>query len=277
MEMMGRLPMLLQSDPRRALVICFGTGQTANAVREEGLESLDVVELNPAVLKMAPLFASNRGVLDDPRVRAIVMDGRAWLRRADRRYHVITLEPMPPHFAGMNALYSKEFYEIAARKLEPDGVLAQWLPFHLVPPFYAASAAATFLAVFPDSILWIHPREPTGILLGRVGSTSAPLGTEWPGFERPVDTRSLGRRQTLFGVVLDARGLAHYAALGEVISDDNQSLGYGPVRRQIASYGPDMWRVNLRLVRDIARGRAPASIPPPASGPGDAEKRGGGT
>jgi spermidine synthase len=105
MAWMGRLPMLLHPDPRRALVICFGTGQTANAVIEEGPERLDVVELNPAVLRMAPLFASNHGVLDDPRVRAIAMDGRAWLRRSRERYDVVTLEPMPPSFAGVNALY----------------------------------------------------------------------------------------------------------------------------------------------------------------------------
>src|SRR5262249_20029974 len=108
MAWMGRLPMLLHPAPKRALVICFGTGQTASAVLEEGRERLDVVELEPAVLRMAPLFHSTHGVLDDPRVHTHVMDGRAWLRRSGARYDVVTLEPMPPHFAGVNALYSRE-------------------------------------------------------------------------------------------------------------------------------------------------------------------------
>jgi spermidine synthase len=153
MAWMGRLPMLLHPAPRRALVICFGTGQTANAVLQEGPERLDVVELNPAVLRMAPLFASNHGVLADPRVRAIAMDGRAWLRRSAERYDVVTLEPMPPHFAGVNALYSREFYEIVSARLAPGGIVAQWLPLHLLPPFHAASIAATFRSVFPDAFL----------------------------------------------------------------------------------------------------------------------------
>jgi spermidine synthase len=36
MAWMGHLPMLLHPDPENALVICFGTGQTSNAVRQEG-------------------------------------------------------------------------------------------------------------------------------------------------------------------------------------------------------------------------------------------------
>ena len=114
---MGRLPMMLHPAPRQALVICFGTGQTANAVRSEGPALLDIVDLNAAVYRMAPFFDANEHVLDDPRVHANVMDGRAWLRRIDRTYDVITLEPMPPTFAGVNALYSREFYETSARRL----------------------------------------------------------------------------------------------------------------------------------------------------------------
>src|SRR5262249_5414937 len=95
MEWMGRLPMLFHPEPKRALVICFGTGQTANAVRHEGPEHLDIVDISRAVFDMAGYFPTNEGVLGDPRVRAVVMDGRAWLRRTDEQYDVITLEPMP--------------------------------------------------------------------------------------------------------------------------------------------------------------------------------------
>jgi spermidine synthase len=161
--------MLLHPAPRRALVICFGTGQTANGVRREGVERLDIVDVSPAVLSMAPLFPSNERVLQAPGVRPIVMDGRAWLRRTSLRYDVVTLEPMSPRFAGTNALYSLEFYRLVAARLTPEGVAAQWLPIHLLSPFEAASIAATFQAVFGDASLWLDPVDHTGVLLGRVG------------------------------------------------------------------------------------------------------------
>lgn len=66
MTWMGHLPMLLHPAPANALVICFGTGQTANAVRKEGPQSLDIVDVNPRIYQLAHNFSANEGVLDDP-------------------------------------------------------------------------------------------------------------------------------------------------------------------------------------------------------------------
>ncbi|PJB72198.1 MAG: hypothetical protein CO093_03475, partial [Alphaproteobacteria bacterium CG_4_9_14_3_um_filter_47_13] len=98
MPWMGHMPMLLHPDPQKALVIAFGTGQTANAVRREKPQSLDIVDLNAKVFSMADLFTMNEGVLDDPIVHKTIMDGRAYIRRTNTIYDVITLEPMPPNF-----------------------------------------------------------------------------------------------------------------------------------------------------------------------------------
>ncbi len=232
MQWMGRLPMLLHPDPKRGLVICFGTGKTAWSVLDEGPEALDVVDVSEAVLRMAPLFPSNHGVLEDPRTDPIVMDGRAWLRRSDHRYDVITLEPMPPNFAGVNNLYSREFYETAAARLTPGGVVAQWLPFHLVTPHHSKSIAATFLEVFPDALLWVDPVSSTGILLGRTASEGAPLGTTWPGFAREpgLGARPLDPAQVRAQTRLGSAQLVSYAAHGTVITDDNQLLAFGDIR-----------------------------------------------
>lgn len=227
MVWMGRLPVILHHAPKDGLVICFGTGQTANAVRQEGIERLDLVDISGAVFEMAPLFAVNQGVLEDPRVHPIVMDGRAWLRRTSRQYDLVSLEPMPPTFAGVNALYSREFYELVDRRLRPGGIAAQWLPFHLVDAAQAAGVAATFRSVFPDSFLWIDPVGKTGILLGRkVGAPSrAPFGTEWPGLERTkTATRTLSAEQVVAARALDVAGLERFARSGEVVTDDNQLL-----------------------------------------------------
>lgn len=255
MAWMGHLPMILHPDPGRALVICFGTGQTANAVRREGPRHLDIVELSPAVLAMAPLFPSNEGVLDDPRVHTHVMDGRAWLRRTDARYDVVTLEPMEPHFAGTNALYSRRFYELVAARLNPGGIVAQWLPLHLLTPEEAAAVTATFHAVFPDALLWIDPIDRTGILVGRHGR---PRGTPWtwPGLDRTGVRRDLDPAQIRAAVNLDPPALARYAALGPLITDDNQYLAYGPGRRRIWAFGSNaaVHRANLDLARRVAAG-----------------------
>ncbi len=254
MEWMGRLPMLLHPAPRRVLVICFGTGRTAHGVLDEGAERIDVVELNRAVLEFAPHFASNEGVLRDRRVRSIVMDGRAWIRRDPTRYDVVTLEPMAPYFAGANALYSREFYELVADRLAAGGVVAQWLPLHLLPPFHAASVAATFQAVFPDSALWISPERQQGILLGRLERVGGrELGAEWPGLARVQRDRPLPDAQVRRRLVLGSRELAAFAEGGEVITDDNQLLAYSRITAMIAKLGPrPIVEANLRRIREAA-------------------------
>jgi spermidine synthase len=228
MTWMGTLPMVLHPNPRQGLVICFGTGQTADAVRKEGIEHLDIVDLNAAVFALAHHFPSNEGVLEDERVGKIVMDGRAWMRRSRRTYDVITLEPMPPAFAGTNALYSREFYQAARARLKPGGIMAQWVPFHLLPPPDAMAVSQTFREVFPDSILWKEPNGSNGILLGRVrAENQGPLGSEWPGFARQAPGRILSPEEIKTAVLLDGDALERYASSSEPITDDNQRLAYG--------------------------------------------------
>lgn len=213
MHAMGKLPMRLHGSAEKALVICFGTGQTVRAVVDEGPKAVMVVDVNEAVFRLAPHFPSNRGVLEDPRVSHVVDDGRAWLRRGKGDYDVITLEPMPPFFAGSNSLYSTEFYELARARLSEGGCVAQWFPVHLLTPQQARSVAAAFVRVFPGAILWSDPdsldrygyRQQL-VLLGRKGMVT-----------RLEDANG----------VLDAEGLERYAAGIEPVTDDNQRLAFG--------------------------------------------------
>lgn len=247
MAWMGHLPMLLHPNPLNALVICFGTGQTANAIRNENPKQLDIVDVNPNVFKLAPHFRSNQGVLNDARVKAITMDGRAYLRRSKKLYDVITLEPMPPNAAGVNSLYSKEFYQLARQRLSPDGVIAQWLPFHILAPYYSSSIAKTFLNAFPNAVLWIDPDSHTGILLGTKDDTT-PLTSNWPGLTRAVASRNLSPREIKQHLALDQQQLQAYAGYGAIISDDNQLLAYGR-----ALYTSGMIKENFELLHRINR------------------------
>jgi spermidine synthase len=256
MVWMGALPMLLHPDPKNGLVICFGTGQTANGLRRERPESLDIVDINPAVFALGHLFAKNEGILDDPRVRTFTMDGRAWLRRTEKRYDVITLEPMPPYYAGTNALYSKEFYELARARLSRGGIVAQWMPYHLVSVSDATSIAATFRAVFPDSILWFDPNGATGIMLGRTEAVDGALGTRWPGLERRSEKRLLTDADIEKWVALDVAGFERYASLGRIITDDNQRLAYGHARREMPAHTAAL-ELNIQLMKKARHDQPP--------------------
>lgn len=223
---MGHLPMLLHPDPKDALVICFGTGQTAHALRQENPRSLDIVDINKKVFKLAQHFPTNHNILDDKRVTPITMDGRAFMRRTAKKYDIVTLEPMPPTFAGVNSLYSREFYQIAHDNMTDDGVVAQWVPFHLLSLYHSASIAKTFQDVFQNSILWIDPKSYTGILVGSKNEHKD-LVADFPGFSRNKMERIETEEMVRKAVYLTPETMKEYGTYGDVITDDNQLLAYG--------------------------------------------------
>ena len=242
MSWMGHLPMILSNQPDDALIICFGTGQTTNGVRREEPQRVDVVDINRRVFEIGPLFRANEKVLSDSRVTPTVMDGRAWMRRTQKTYDVITLEPMPPNFSGVNSLYSHEFYQAAKARLKPGGIVAQWLPFHLVAPLHSSSIARTFQETFPNSALWLDPVGYTGVLVGTIGTE--PIGKTLPGYTRNIP-RDLTEEQVARAMTLDAAGLARMAAHGEIITDDNQLLNHGLWKLH---RGKDQGSMNLAIV-----------------------------
>jgi predicted membrane-bound spermidine synthase/tetratricopeptide (TPR) repeat protein len=156
MRLMAHVPLLLHPDPRKALLICLGVGNTGSAIaRHDGIERIDVVDLNRRVFETLPEFAATNGNLhQDPRVRFIEDDGRNFLHLTDERYDLITSEPPPPLAAGVYRLYSEEYYREVLAHLEPDGFMTQWLPLFLMTPEAVRMSIATFLEVFPHTLLF---------------------------------------------------------------------------------------------------------------------------
>jgi predicted membrane-bound spermidine synthase len=235
MHWMGHLPALAARTLERALVICMGTGQTAAALRRHGPE-LTIVDLNAAVFEAAPLFPSNEGVLDDPAVRPVVMDGRAFLRRTRERFDVVTLEPMPPNFAGSNHLYSREFYELVRDRLAPGGAVAQWVPIHLVSAEHMRAIVATFHDAFPYTRLWQSPVDKTCVLVGAL----APWRLREPDTALVYGIEELGRQ-----MILDYDDVERLASGALRVTDDNQLLSYGVDRFARGTQAGLEWSVRL--------------------------------
>lgn len=155
MEAMGFVPMALHPAPQKALVICFGTGNTLGTVSLFPGVEVDGVEIDKNVLSFAHWFSAwNHGAPDRTNISLRVQDGRTYTRWTRERYDVITLEPMSPVQVGVVNLYSREFYEEARARLNPGGLMMQWLPLHLVGEEDARAIIKTFQAVYPHTSVW---------------------------------------------------------------------------------------------------------------------------
>jgi spermidine synthase len=148
--------MALNPGARRALLISYGVGTTAQALVEtRSLESIDVVDISKDILEMGRLVFPGRPYpLDDPRVRVHVEDGRFFLLATDERFDLITAEPPPPKNAGIGNLYSLEYFHLLRDRLAEGGVATYWLPVYQMASPEARAITAAFCDAFPDCSLW---------------------------------------------------------------------------------------------------------------------------
>ena len=235
MRLQALLPLLIhRGEPRSSLVIGFGTGITAGAMlRYRDLGHPVVAELLPEVLAAAPNFQGTFGAIKDPRLEIRLRDGRRELLRSDERYDMITLEPPPPSAAGVVNLYSRDFYQLAARRLQENGVVAQWLPLPTQNDEDSRSLVRSFIDVFPYASLWTT--EFHEMLL--VGSLQ-PLQLDVPRirqrFEQPEIAAALGAvgvdsPQALLATwITDRNGLERYAGDAPAVTDDQPRIEYAP-------------------------------------------------
>jgi len=129
-KMMAHLPLaFLEHPPRKALAICFGMGTSYRSLMSWNINTT-AVELVPSVPTLFGYYhADAQRLLRSPLSHIVIDDGRRYLERAEEQYDVIIIDPPPPvEAAGSSLLYSEQFYAAAKRRLQPGGILEQWLP-----------------------------------------------------------------------------------------------------------------------------------------------------
>jgi spermidine synthase len=153
---LGLLPAALHGHAKTAFVVGLGTGMSAGLLgRVPGIDRVEVAELEPSVLEVARRGAlANGDVLGNPKVFVLNGDGRELMLTSSRRYDLIVSEPSNPYRAGVASLFTREFYQAAASRLERDGLFAQWLQGYEVDATALSIAIGTLRAVFPQVSLW---------------------------------------------------------------------------------------------------------------------------
>jgi spermidine synthase len=175
MRALAHIPLLSMDRPERVLVIGFGVGNTTHAATlHPSVRRVELVDLSRDILTHATYFeAANKGVLADPKVVVHINDGRQHLQmQPPGSYDLIVLEPPPIAYAGVSALYSREFYALARSRLAPNGYISQWLPAYQVPSATALSMVRAFVDVFPQAVL-LSGAQSDLLLLGVNGDRIA--------------------------------------------------------------------------------------------------------
>ncbi len=153
--LLAHLPMTARPESRDVFVLGFGSGITAGALLAHPVDQVVVAENCRPVLEASKLFEpQNRSVLSNPRTKLFYEDARTVLKLSPRQYDIIISEPSNPWTAGIGSVFTREFYELAASRLKPGGVMAQWFHMYETEDEVVAMVLRTFNSVFPHMEIW---------------------------------------------------------------------------------------------------------------------------
>lgn len=119
------LPTLHQS-PRRVLIIGLSVGTWLKLTTSfPGVESIDVLEINPGYLDLIADYPAQASALRDPRVRIHIDDARRWLRTRPRgeAYDLVIMNTTYHWRAFTTNLLSLEFLGELKERMAPDAIL----------------------------------------------------------------------------------------------------------------------------------------------------------
>ena len=120
--------MVCAPAPHRVFVAGGGEGATLREVlRHRGVEEVVMVDVDGEVVEAARRYLPqwSAGAFDDPRVRLVHADARAYLERDARPYDVIVVDVTDPLAGGPSyRLFTQEFYRLAHDRLVPGGAIA---------------------------------------------------------------------------------------------------------------------------------------------------------
>jgi Flp pilus assembly protein TadD len=154
--MISHLPVIYHGgEPKDALMIGLASGISVGSLLTHSLDRVETVELMPSMKEAARHFDDhNHRCLDDPRHRLIMNDGRNHLLLTDKKYDIIVSEPSNPWIAGVGSLFTREFFELTKERLEPGGVVCQWVQTYQFHENDLKTVLATFLDAYPHLHLW---------------------------------------------------------------------------------------------------------------------------
>jgi spermidine synthase len=218
---------LARPEARSMLVVGLGGGVLLESIPSL-IESVDVVEIEPEVVRANRVIASQRreNPLSDARVALIENDARSSLLLTDKRYDAIASQPSHPWTGGASHLYTREFFELVREHLAPGGVLAQWMALAFIDDALLRTLVATLAEVFPHVRVY-HPVTGGLIFLASAQPLAVEANAARAIAAAPDEFAELGvfgPEDVAAALVLDEAGARTFSAGATVNSDDRNAL-----------------------------------------------------
>jgi spermidine synthase len=188
-RMLGHLPALFHPAPKSVLIVGCGAGVTAGSfLLHPSVKRVVICDIEPLIPQVVASYfrAENHDLIRDPRVEVVIDDARHYIATTHETFDIITSDPIHPWVKGSAVLYSQEYLELCRRRLNPGGLLTQWIPLYESDQTVVRTEIATFLAAFPNGTIWSNDDEGYGYDTVALGQ-AAPLRLDADALQRRLD------------------------------------------------------------------------------------------
>ena len=222
-QAMAFIPLLYRPEASRALVICFGAGNTFRTAALAGLET-DAVDLVSGVFDAFPWFWKDAAeVRSRPGVKTHVDDGRHYLLTTPKRFDLIVVDGTPPVWSARTVnLYTREFVGLGKSRLAEKGILAIWIPVPMLTKDFGV-VLRNFTDAFEHAAMWSHPGGPGFLFMGSNAPMDSSASVVLAGYRRLEIARhapSLTEKAILGGVPFTGAELRRIGNLFPPLTDD---------------------------------------------------------
>ena len=262
--MLGLLPAAMADTGARTLIVGHGSGATAAAALAAGAGPTEIVELEPTVIAGSRYFHEpGQDPLDDPRVTLHLEDARTRLMHGAGGYDLIISEPTNPWIAGVNSLFTVDFYRRVRSQLASDGVFGQWIQVYELSPATFHTLLRSFLEVFPDAQVYCMWNALDVVLIAAPSGRSLSLERlETPAAQEQVRLARLNDALEISELYVGpASSLAALVADAPLNTDDRPIVEYRSPR-DVIEVGRDRAGDRATVVSEL-----PRTVDLPAGGP----------
>lgn len=219
-EMITHVPMCVNPDAKRVLVIGGGDGGTVRELlRYPTIESVDLVEIDALVVEACREYLpQTAGCLGDSRIHIYYEDGLKFIRHCENEYDLIIVDSTDPFGPG-EGLFTREFYGNCYKALRETGIMVNQheSPFYQEDAYAMQRAHKRIVESFPISRVYqAHiPTYPSGHwLFGFASKKHHPVrGVDWARWN------SLGLKTRYYNTQLHAGSFALPNYVEEMMRD----------------------------------------------------------
>ena len=190
-RMLGHMTTLIPRQTGKVLVIGCGAGVTAGAVSiDPAVTHETIAEIEPLVPRVVAKYFGehNFHVVDNPKVHVRTDDGRHFLNTTSEKFDAITSDPLDPWVKGAAMLYTREFFELVKKRLNPGGAVTLFVQLYESNTEAVKSEIGTFMEAFPNGVVWGNTNNGAGydlVLLGTLDDTKIDVDAIQAKLDRP--------------------------------------------------------------------------------------------